>query len=66
MLDLISTLKKKEAQARNEWSNIFPKFSQVRKKPKLTDVFDHTLNTLRSVQLESGGNDYARAFRNTE
>ena len=33
--ELISTTKKKKkkAQARNEWLNIFPKYSQARKKP---------------------------------
>ena len=31
--ELISTLKKKKAQAGNEWSNILPKSWQVRKKP---------------------------------
>ena len=35
--ELVSTLKKKKkAQARNEWSNIFLKFSQARKKPPLS------------------------------
>ena len=33
LLELISTLKKKKSQAGNEWLNILPKPSQVRKEP---------------------------------
>ena len=56
--ELISTLKKKEAQAGNDWSNILPKSSQARKKPPfysetLCKVYSTLRHCVKSILLQT-------------
>ena len=67
MCELISTLKKKKAQAGNEWTNILQKSSHARKKPPplpppyLTEIF-RTLNTIKSSDFYHVFNSISSTF----